>query len=70
MISNDQLGKKIWKWLRDHGAEKVAENQVCEWGDSSNITSETTLPKTAAQFQINHDLLPDLYKKLEEIANG
>ncbi len=71
-ISNTQLGKQIWKWLQENepSAKILGSNQQCEWGNSEEITSETTLPKTATQFQISLDILPQLYKQLSVIANS
>lgn len=70
--TNDRLGKMIWEWLKNEypESEKVAEDQPCAWGDTPNITSPITLPKTAAQFRISREILPALYEQLEIIAES
>jgi len=70
-ISNDHLGKSIRQWLRDNDptAEIIERDQPCRWGNSPQITSETTLPKTAAQFRFSIETLPRLYRFLAELAN-
>ena len=70
-ISNDQLGKSIWQWLRDNDstAEIVERDQPCNWGDSPQITSETTLPKTATQFRFSIETLPRLFSFLADLAS-
>lgn len=69
-IPNDQLGKTIWQWLQrnDITATKSPEDRACEWGNSDAITSETSLPKTAAQFRFSRATLPALYAYLDTIA--
>ena len=42
----------------------------CLWGNSEEITSATTLPRTATQFQISDENFLNLYKQLKNIANG
>ena len=71
-ISNDQLGKTIWQWLRDNDptAEIVERDEPCQWGNSPEITSETTLPKTAAQFRFSINILPRLYEFIGNMASG
>jgi len=71
-ISNDKLGKAIWHWLHenDSSAEIIERDQPCQWGNSEDITSEFTLPKTAAQFRFSIETLPRLYEFLGNIANG
>ena len=73
-ISNDDLGKKIWKWINesdaDVKAEKVRDDEACLWGkDAANI-GETKLPKTAAQFRFESTLLPSLYEHLDALGKG
>ena len=62
-LTNDLLGKKIWEEIRrlDPSAEIVVRDQPCLWGDSPEITSELTLPKTAAQFSFAIEILPAIY---------
>ena len=70
-ISNDQLGKRIWQWLgeNDHTAVITYRDQPCYWGNSKDITSEVTLPKTATQFRFSVATLPSLYQYLAVLAS-
>lgn len=61
---NDYLGKEIWIWLRNHGAEKTQEDEPCLWGDEGL----NKLPKTATQFEFKISLLPELYSFLNFIV--
>lgn len=72
VITNDQLGKKIWQWLQvnDPNSKIINRDQQCEWGNSEEITSDITLPKSATQFQISLSILPQLYEQLAIIANS
>lgn len=71
-IPNDQLGKSIWQWLRDNDttAEIVERDQPCRWGNSPEITSETSLPKTATQFNFSIETLPRLYEFVQGLATS
>lgn len=71
-ISNDQLGKHIWSWLRseDPNASIIERDQPCQWGDLDEITSDTSLPKTATQFKFSIELLPKLYAFLGTVHRG
>jgi hypothetical protein len=63
IISNDQLGKRIWQWIEMHDpfSEIIVRDQPCQWGNSELTTSEVLLPKTATQFQFSIAILPQLY---------
>jgi len=66
-ISNNRLGLMIWEWLCKRGGLKIAEDHPCLWGhDGANI-GDLGLPKTAAQFEFEVSLLPELYKYLDSI---
>ena len=68
-LTNDQLGKRIWIWLRDNASgEKIEEDRPCIWGSDSTFVSALLLPKTAAQFEFNLDALPDLFRFLQLLA--
>lgn len=67
-ITNDDLGKYIWIWLRDRGAKKINEDVPCLWGKTAQNLDALKLPKTAAQFEFNRNLLPELYEYLDELA--
>ena len=70
--SNSDLGREILQWIEknDSNHKIVSRDQECEWGNSEETTSATTLPKTAAQFQISEKFFLELYKQLKNIANG
>lgn len=67
-ITNDDLGKYIWIWLRDRGADKIKEDVPCLWGKTAQNLDALKLPKTAAQFEFNRNLLTELYDYLDELA--
>ena len=71
-ISNDKLGKTIWLWLQenDSSSQITVRDQPCQWGNSEEITSEVSLPKTATQFQFAIETLPPLYAFLGTICAG
>ena len=69
LLTNDQLGKKIWQWLRDKGATKVEEDKTCFWETRGNSVDADLLPKTAAQFKFDRILLPELYSYLDELKH-
>lgn len=64
-LSNDQLGKKIWEWIRekDLNATLIEPDQSCLWTkDGVN-----DLPKTAALFKFERAILPALYDYLDTL---
>jgi hypothetical protein len=67
-ITNDQLGKMIWIWLRDRGAKKTKEDKLSLWGKYVDNTNEIGIPKTATQFEFDRALLPELYNYLDELS--
>jgi hypothetical protein len=69
-ISNDQLGKQIWIWLRDKGASKILEDEVCFWETSGASVDANLLPKTATQFEFERRLLPELYSYLDTFKDS
>lgn len=66
-LSNAELGKRIWQWVRDeaHG-DKLAEDVPCLWGD----IRATGLPITAARLRLPIERLPDLYRLLDRLGTG
>ena len=70
--SNDDLGKRIWKWIkeRDATAEKAGNGDAvpCIWGDTAAHIGETKLPYKATQFRFERSLLPSLYDLLDELG--
>ena len=67
-LKNDHLGRLIWEWVRDRGAIKTEEDKPCHWGGSTKNTDDFGLPKTAAQFEFDRILLPELYNYLDELS--
>lgn len=73
---NNQLGKRIWQWIRDQAPsnEKPTDNgsMPCVWGSSGSFVGETALPANATQFTFDRALLPALYTFLDALgsANG
>jgi hypothetical protein len=65
-ITNPQLGKLIWIWIReqDANAQQIMKDQPCKWGDEFDTSEGTGLPKTATQFAFDRALLPELYNYL------
>jgi len=68
-LSNDQLGRRIWVWLRDNAAgRKLVEDQLCRWGAVGSFIGDRDLPKTATQFEFRTSALPDLYRFLDQLG--
>jgi hypothetical protein len=69
-MTNDQIGKAIWQWLRDNdeNARIVERDEPCRWGNFPEITSERALPKTATQFRFSIETLPRLYRFIGDLA--
>ena len=70
-LTNDQLGKQIWRWLRDNGkAQKVREApQDSYWGEEGDFVSALRLPSSATQFLFNPETLPQLYAHLDTLGS-
>jgi hypothetical protein len=69
--TNDDLGQRIWKWIKEHDAtaEQVnGKSEPCEWGAIGAGLGETKLPKTATQFRFERSLLPALYEHLDALG--
>lgn len=65
-----KLGELICKWLKEHAGleEKEIEYDVeCFWGEQANNVAPDKLPKTAAQFVFDRDILPALYDYLDTL---
>ena len=70
-ITNDQLGKMIWNWIKDNAnGTKIEErsDEPCRWGVNANNIDEYNLPKTATQFEFDRIFLPELYSYLDSIV--
>lgn len=66
-LTNDQLGKQIWQWLKSKGATKVQEDKPCFWETHGASIDAELLPKTSAQFEFDRALLPELFTYLDEL---
>jgi hypothetical protein len=74
-LTTDQLGKRIWTWLKDQKDAKAVKlnngkQKQCYWGDEGKHISEAELPKTATQFEFNIEFLPSLYDYLLDLGNN
>lgn len=69
---NDDLGRKVWKWLEKKGGKKLfnGKKQPCLWGESAANIDPFILPKKATQFEFDRDLLPKLYEHLDVLKNS
>jgi hypothetical protein len=78
---NDDLGQRIWGWIRgnDATAYKVdkdgnrddnAEPVSCSWSETDARVVEAKLPYTATQFRFERSLLPSLYEHLEALGTA
>lgn len=69
-VSNPQLGKLIWIWIREHdeNALQIQKDRPCEWGDKFDTLDGMGLPKTATQFEFDRSLLPELYDYLDRLG--
>ncbi len=70
LISNDVLGRLIWKRIKrlDPEALIIERDRPCFWEHIGNSVSEVRLPKTAAQFRFNRRILSRLYDYLDQLG--
>jgi hypothetical protein len=71
-MDNPLLGKEIWRGLQvlDPEAQIEERDAPCYWGDTGGFVAEDKLPKTAAQFLFNREILPKLYSYLDRLGSG
>lgn len=78
--SNDDLGQRIWEWIKvnDATAYKVGKDGnrddnagpvSCRWSETDALVIEAKLPYTATQFRFERSLLPSLYEYLDELGS-
>lgn len=67
-LPNDQLGRRIWEWLRDEAKGIELGVIPCRWGSEGEFISATNLPHNAMQFEFDRDRLPALFSFLDGIA--
>lgn len=47
-LTNNQLGRKSWEWLRDYAnGKEVTKDMICLWGKDANNVGPYQLPSTA-----------------------
>lgn len=68
--TNEVLGEDIRKFIEDEKTinGKKLEKELCYWaneGDDKNI-GQMNLPKSATQYWIDTDKLPQLYEELNQ----
>ena len=65
LTPNPTLGRLIWNRLKELDPEAVIieKNKPCFWEHIGDSVSEIRLPKTAAQFRFNREILNDLVPK-------
>jgi hypothetical protein len=70
--TNNDLGRKIWDWIieKDPIAIQTKEDAACYWGDTGPFIATDKLPKTATQFSFSIDILPILFRYLDELGEG
>ena len=71
--SNDQLGKRIWEWIKEHDTTAAkagsGESEPCLCSDTGAHLGETKLPYRATQFRFERSLLPSLYDLLDALGS-
>lgn len=60
------LGVKIRKTIEQLGGHIAEENHECYWAnkDGDKNIGQNQLPKTAAQYEIDTDKLPELFNEI------
>lgn len=68
---NNVLGKEIWGFIETEklGVKCGETNTPCVWNPEDCNDDGYFLPKTAAQFEIECDALPKIFKKLDELID-
>ena len=69
-LYNDDLGRKIWDQIKnvlDPNAIIVAENRAAQWDVNGTEVARDKLPKTAAQFEFDRAILPELFTFLDQL---
>ena len=69
-LKNDQLGRKIWEWIRDNASGiQIGKRKGCEWGEDAENVDAKYLPYTATQFEFDRNCLPALYDYLDSLKS-
>jgi transcriptional regulator with XRE-family HTH domain len=72
--TNDDLGRRIWKWIQEHDATaEKADGGIsvpCKWGATGAEIGDKKLPQSATQFHFERSLLPALYDHLDALGTA
>ena len=60
------LGFEISRVMKSLNAEQLNE-EPCFWGETGSFIDQYQLPKTAMQYRITVDMLPELYRQLLDL---
>lgn len=63
------LGSQISKWFKSKAIEPKYRDVECFWETHGASIDEELLPKTAAQFEFDRAILPELYNYLDKLKN-
>lgn len=63
------LGLRICRLIEHLGGRKVNETVPSFWDDTDSHVQQYGLPKTAAQYEIDVNRLPELFLSLQNIQN-
>ncbi|NPD86430.1 hypothetical protein HNS38_16780 [Lentimicrobium sp. L6] len=63
------LGSQISKWFKSQAIEPKDRDVKCFWEIHGASIDEEILPKTAAQFEFDRAILPELYSYLDKLKN-
>jgi hypothetical protein len=63
------LGRQISSWFKTKNIAPTQRDIDCYWETIGASIDEKFLPKTAAQFEFNRSLLPELFTHLDELKN-
>ncbi len=66
-LKNNDIGRKTWAFMRKELGTKKRGSQKVIWDWGKGTTAEK-LPKTAHQFELDPDRLPELYRYLDELG--
>ena len=62
------LAKQISSWFKEHSIEPFKNNVPSKWDIIGKNIDPQILPKTAAMFEFDRNLLPKLFDKLDELG--
>jgi len=62
------LARQISEWFKEYGISPYEKNVKSKWDIIGENIDPQILPKTAALFEFDKNLLPDLFEKLDELG--